>query len=108
MMRRMDHHTRAKPSVRHSGRCGRRSRPGTSRPPVDQCGVYGDLPTKARCRSVRERVGRMNSGGGPVTAVPERLSDATLIAAVRLGDTHAYGLLYERHLAAANRAASYL
>jgi RNA polymerase sigma factor (sigma-70 family) len=44
----------------------------------------------------------------PVTAVSERLTDATLIAAVRLGDTQAYGLLYERHLAAANRAASYL
>jgi RNA polymerase sigma factor (sigma-70 family) len=44
----------------------------------------------------------------PVTAVPERLSDADLIVAVRRGDTQAYGLLYERHLAAANRAASYL
>jgi RNA polymerase sigma factor (sigma-70 family) len=44
----------------------------------------------------------------PVTAVPERLTDATLIAAVRLGDSKAYGLLYERHLAAAKRAASYL
>jgi RNA polymerase sigma factor (sigma-70 family) len=50
----------------------------------------------------------MNSGGMPVTAVPERLSDAALIAAVRHGDTEAYGLLYERHLTAANRAASYL
>jgi RNA polymerase sigma factor (sigma-70 family) len=44
----------------------------------------------------------------PVTAVPERLSDAELIAAVRRGDTQAYGELYERHLAAANRAAAYL
>jgi RNA polymerase sigma factor (sigma-70 family) len=35
-------------------------------------------------------------------------SDATLIAAVRLGDTHAYGVLYQRHLIAAKRAASCL
>jgi len=44
----------------------------------------------------------------PVTTVPDRLTDATLIAAVRCGDVKAYGLLYERHLSAANRAASYL
>lgn len=43
-----------------------------------------------------------------MTAVPERLSDAELIAAVRRGDTSAYGELYERHLGAANRAAAYL
>ena len=35
-------------------------------------------------------------------------SDADLIAAVRLGDTDAYGQLYERHLPAAKRAASCL
>ena len=39
---------------------------------------------------------------------PEMPSDAVLIAAVRCGDTEAYGLLYERHLAAAKRAAAYL
>ena len=43
-----------------------------------------------------------------MAAVPEHISDATLIAAVRMGDSKAYGLLYERHLPAANRAASYL
>lgn len=43
-----------------------------------------------------------------MTAVPEGLSDAELIAAVRRGHTEAYGELYERHLAAANRAAAYL
>jgi RNA polymerase sigma factor (sigma-70 family) len=36
------------------------------------------------------------------------LSDTALIAAVRSGDTTAYGGLYERHLAAAKRAATYL
>lgn len=36
------------------------------------------------------------------------LTDADLIAAVRLGDTDAYGQLYERHLPAAKRAASNL
>ncbi|HEU5472902.1 MAG TPA: sigma-70 family RNA polymerase sigma factor [Actinophytocola sp.] len=35
-------------------------------------------------------------------------SDAALIAAVRSGDTAAYGLLYERHLGAARRAATSL
>jgi RNA polymerase sigma factor (sigma-70 family) len=40
--------------------------------------------------------------------VPEGQSDAALIAAVRRGDTNAYGVLYERHLAAAKRAAAYL
>jgi RNA polymerase sigma factor (sigma-70 family) len=35
-------------------------------------------------------------------------SDAELIAAVRNGDTEAYGVLYERHLRAAKRAASCL
>lgn len=39
---------------------------------------------------------------------PDGPSDATLIAAVRRGDTGAYGLLYERHLGAAKRAAAYL
>ena len=43
-----------------------------------------------------------------MTAVPEGLSDAELIMAVRRGDTKAYGELYERHLGAANRAAAYL
>jgi RNA polymerase sigma factor (sigma-70 family) len=36
------------------------------------------------------------------------LSDTALIAAVRGGDTTAYAVLYERHLAAAKRAAAYL
>lgn len=35
-------------------------------------------------------------------------SDATLITAVRRGDTTAYGVLYERHLGAAKRAAACL
>jgi RNA polymerase sigma factor (sigma-70 family) len=39
---------------------------------------------------------------------PEGPSDAALIAAVRRGDVNAYGVLYERHLGAAKRAASYL
>jgi RNA polymerase sigma factor (sigma-70 family) len=38
----------------------------------------------------------------------DRKSDAELIAAVRGGDTEAYGVLYERHLHAAKRAASCL
>ena len=38
----------------------------------------------------------------------EQAPDAALIAAVRLGDTTAYGLLYERHLGAAKRAAACL
>jgi RNA polymerase sigma factor (sigma-70 family) len=36
------------------------------------------------------------------------LSDTALIAAVRAGDATAYGVLYERHLGAAKRAATYL
>jgi RNA polymerase sigma factor (sigma-70 family) len=36
------------------------------------------------------------------------VDDAALIAAVRAGDAAAYGLLYERHLAAARRAATAL
>jgi RNA polymerase sigma factor (sigma-70 family) len=39
---------------------------------------------------------------------PDGSSDAVLIAAVRRGDLSAYGVLYERHLAAAKRAATYL
>jgi RNA polymerase sigma factor (sigma-70 family) len=39
---------------------------------------------------------------------PDGPSDAVLIAAVRRGDVNAYGVLYERHLAAAKRAAAYL
>jgi hypothetical protein len=35
-------------------------------------------------------------------------SDAALIAAVRRGDTNAYGVLYQRHLRAAKRAAACL
>jgi RNA polymerase sigma factor (sigma-70 family) len=38
----------------------------------------------------------------------DRLSDAELIKAVREGDTDAYGVLYERHLMAAKRAAACL
>jgi RNA polymerase sigma factor (sigma-70 family) len=38
----------------------------------------------------------------------DRKSDAELIKAVRAGDTSAYGVLYERHLYAAKRAASCL
>ncbi len=38
----------------------------------------------------------------------DRKSDAELIVAVRRGDTEAYGVLYERHLYAAKRAASCL
>ncbi len=38
----------------------------------------------------------------------DRRSDAELIAAVRRGDSEAYGVLYERHLHAAKRAASCL
>ncbi len=38
----------------------------------------------------------------------DRKSDAELIAAVRRGDTAAYGVLYERHLCAAKRAAGCL
>jgi RNA polymerase sigma factor (sigma-70 family) len=38
----------------------------------------------------------------------DRMSDADLITAVRGGDTEAYGVLYERHLHAAKRAASCL
>ncbi|GAB1509418.1 RNA polymerase sigma factor [Actinophytocola sp. KF-1] len=38
----------------------------------------------------------------------DRRSDAELIAAVRRGDSEAYGALYERHLHAAKRAASCL
>ncbi|HEX6356167.1 sigma-70 family RNA polymerase sigma factor [Actinophytocola sp.] len=38
----------------------------------------------------------------------DRKSDAELIAAVRGGDSEAYGVLYERHLHAAKRAASCL
>jgi RNA polymerase sigma factor (sigma-70 family) len=38
----------------------------------------------------------------------DRKSDAELIAAVRHGDSDAYGVLYERHLLAATRAASCL
>ncbi|MFL6144604.1 MAG: sigma-70 family RNA polymerase sigma factor [Labedaea sp.] len=44
-------------------------------------------------------------GGGQPSDQP---TDAELIAAVRRGDTRAYGLLYERHLAVAKRAASCL
>lgn len=40
--------------------------------------------------------------------MPDGSSDAVLIAAVRHGDVSAYGVLYERHLAAAKRAASCL
>jgi RNA polymerase sigma factor (sigma-70 family) len=39
---------------------------------------------------------------------PDRKSDAELIAAVRRGDSAAYGVLYERHLHAAKRAAACL
>ncbi|HEU5470522.1 MAG TPA: sigma-70 family RNA polymerase sigma factor [Actinophytocola sp.] len=39
---------------------------------------------------------------------PESASDAALIAAVRRGDTTAYGVLYQRHLPAANRMAGCL
>ncbi|HET9137970.1 sigma-70 family RNA polymerase sigma factor [Actinophytocola sp.] len=39
---------------------------------------------------------------------PEEANDATLIAAVRRGDTAAYAGLYRRHLAAAKRAAACL
>jgi RNA polymerase sigma factor (sigma-70 family) len=50
-----------------------------------------------------------DAGGVAVTeAVREAVDgpgDAVLIAAVRRGDTAAYGVLYERHLAAARRAA---
>jgi RNA polymerase sigma factor (sigma-70 family) len=38
----------------------------------------------------------------------DRMSDAELIAAVRRGDSDAYGVLYERHLGAAQRAAACL
>ncbi|HEV2779286.1 MAG TPA: sigma-70 family RNA polymerase sigma factor [Actinophytocola sp.] len=40
--------------------------------------------------------------------VPHGPSDAALIAAVRRGETNAYGVLYERHLSAAKRAAACL
>jgi DNA-directed RNA polymerase specialized sigma24 family protein len=40
--------------------------------------------------------------------IPDTTSDATLIMAVRRGDSSAYGLLYERHLSAAKRAAACL
>ena len=40
--------------------------------------------------------------------IPAGPSDAALIMAVRRGDTSAYGVLYERHLAAAKRAAACL
>jgi RNA polymerase sigma factor (sigma-70 family) len=40
--------------------------------------------------------------------VPDGPSDATLIASVRRGNTDAYGVLYERHLVAAKRAAACL
>lgn len=43
-----------------------------------------------------------------VPEVPHSASDAALIEAVRRGDTGAYGLLYERHLGAARRAATAL
>jgi RNA polymerase sigma factor (sigma-70 family) len=39
---------------------------------------------------------------------PDLISDADLIAAVRDGETEAYGVLYERHLHSAKRAASCL
>jgi RNA polymerase sigma factor (sigma-70 family) len=40
--------------------------------------------------------------------LPDGSSDAVLITAVRHGDVSAYGVLYERHLAAAKRAAACL
>jgi RNA polymerase sigma factor (sigma-70 family) len=43
-----------------------------------------------------------------VTEAVEQVSDAELIAAVRGGDVSAFGVLYERHLVAAKRAAACL
>ncbi|GAA1725630.1 sigma-70 family RNA polymerase sigma factor [Aeromicrobium alkaliterrae] len=42
------------------------------------------------------------------TATPGQVSDADLISAVRAGDTEAYGVLFERHRAAAERLARQL
>jgi RNA polymerase sigma factor (sigma-70 family) len=55
-------------------------------------------------RSLRE-VGRVTEA---LRRDPDEQSDAALIEAVRRGDVNAYGVLYERHLGAAKRAAVYL
>src|ERR1700742_3023422 len=44
----------------------------------------------------------------PVTEALSQVPDAELIAAVRAGDGSAFGVLYERHLVAAKRAAACL
>jgi RNA polymerase sigma factor (sigma-70 family) len=57
-------------------------------------------PNAAESHGIAESAGGTGSPGGA-----DRVSDAALISAVRAGDAVAYGTLYQRHAAAADRLA---